>query len=110
MHRGEEHGGNEWESGVAKIQKGVVLRQQNSSLSVLIWRDVMQVGAAEQRWQMAQITCGYFQLYHSLVGMQENNINPLKPELNRICYLLALLGAHHFLHVSRIRVKLLTLR
>ena len=36
-------------------------------------------------------------------------INPLKPELNPICYLLALLGAHHFLHVSRIRVKLLTL-
>ena len=35
--------------------------------------------------------------------------NPLKPELNSICYLLALL-AHHFLHVSRIRVKSLTLR
>ena len=37
-------------------------------------------------------------------------INPLKPELNPICYLLALLGAHHFLHVSRIRVKSLTIR
>jgi len=37
-------------------------------------------------------------------------VNPLKPELNPICYLLALLGAHHFLHVSRIRVKLLTFR
>jgi len=36
--------------------------------------------------------------------------NPLNPELNPICYLLALLGAHHFLHVSRIRVKSLTLR
>ena len=36
--------------------------------------------------------------------------NPLKPELNPICYLLALLGAHHFLHVSRIRVTLLTLK
>jgi len=36
-------------------------------------------------------------------------INPLNPELNPICYLLALL-AHHFLHVSRIRVKLLTFR
>ena len=35
-------------------------------------------------------------------------IKPLNPELNPICYLLALLGAHHFLHVSRIRVKLLT--
>jgi len=36
-------------------------------------------------------------------------VNPLNPELNPICYLLAFL-AHHFLHVSRIRVKLLTLR
>jgi len=38
------------------------------------------------------------------------HLNPLNPELNPIYYLLALLGAHHFLHVSRIRVKLLTLR
>jgi len=36
--------------------------------------------------------------------------NPLNAELNPICYLLALLGAHHFLHVSRIRVTSLTLR
>ena len=36
--------------------------------------------------------------------------NSLNAELNPICYLLALLGAHHFLHVSRIRVKSLTLR
>jgi transposase len=39
-----------------------------------------------------------------------NCLNPLNPELNPICYLLALLGAHHFLHISRIRVKSLTLR
>jgi len=37
-------------------------------------------------------------------------INPLNPKLNPICYLLTLLGAHHFLHVSRIRVKSLTFR
>jgi len=36
-------------------------------------------------------------------------INPLKAELNPICHLLALLGAHHVLHVSRIRVKAYTL-
>ena len=35
--------------------------------------------------------------------------NPLNAELNPICYLLALL-AHHFLHVSRIRAKSLTIR
>jgi len=32
-------------------------------------------------------------------------INPLNAALNPICHLLALLGAHHILHVSRIRVK-----
>ena len=41
---------------------------------------------------------------------REEDVNPLNPKLNPICYLLALLGAHHFIHVSRIRVKLLTLR
>ena len=46
----------------------------------------------------------------SKVLCNPTNINPLNPELNPICYLLALLGAHHFLHVSRIRVKLLTFR
>jgi hypothetical protein len=48
----------------------------------------------------------------SIGGTDSNEvdvINPLKPELNSICYLLALL-AHHFLHVSRIRVKSLTFR
>jgi uncharacterized membrane protein len=32
-------------------------------------------------------------------------INLLNAELNLICHLLALLGAHRILHVSRIRVK-----
>jgi hypothetical protein len=32
-------------------------------------------------------------------------INPLNAELNPICSLLALFGAHHILHVNRIRVK-----
>ena len=32
-------------------------------------------------------------------------INPLNVELNTICHLLALLGAHLILHVSRIRVN-----
>ena len=36
-----------------------------------------------------------------------DDLNPLKPELNPIYYLLALLGAHHILHVGRIRVKVI---
>ena len=57
----------------------------------------------------------YFRSFFLIAFLQEAFvrsiiINPLNPELNPICYLLALLGAHHFLHVSRIRVKLLTFR
>jgi len=33
------------------------------------------------------------------------NFNPLNAELNPICHLLVLLGAHHILHVGRIIVK-----
>jgi len=32
-------------------------------------------------------------------------VNPLNAELNSICHLLAILGAHHSLHIGRIRVK-----
>jgi hypothetical protein len=32
-------------------------------------------------------------------------LNPLNAELNPMCYLLELLGAHLILHISRVRVK-----
>ena len=35
-----------------------------------------------------------------------HKIYPLNADLNPTCHFLALLGAHHILHVSRIRVKL----
>jgi hypothetical protein len=31
--------------------------------------------------------------------------NPLNAEINPICHMLALLGAHHIFHVSGLRVK-----
>ena len=37
-------------------------------------------------------------------------LNPLNAEINTICHLLALLGAHHILHVSRIWVNIKILR
>jgi len=41
------------------------------------------------------------------IGYESSNlINPLNAELNPICHLQALLGAHHILHFSRIRVNL----
>ena len=45
----------------------------------------------------------------ALVTFAFVSFNPVNPELNPMCYLLALL-AHQFLHVSRIRVKSLTIR
>jgi transposase len=42
--------------------------------------------------------------YITYYKIELDSINPLSPELNPICYLLALL-AHDFLHVSKIRVK-----
>jgi hypothetical protein len=38
--------------------------------------------------------------------MADEYFNPLKAKLNPTCHLLALLGAHHILHVSRVSVKL----
>jgi len=45
----------------------------------------------------------------ALGTVYQPQFNPLNAELNPICHLPALLGVH-FLHVSRIRVKSLTLR
>jgi len=39
-------------------------------------------------------------------GIPPVPLNPLNPKLNPICHLLALLEAHHILHVSRKRVNL----
>ena len=44
--------------------------------------------------------------YKGSVGVPPFIFNPLKAELYPICHLLALLGAHHILHVSRVRVNL----
>ena len=43
-----------------------------------------------------------------MTGAMFGSVNPLNTQLNPICYLLALLGAHHILYVSRIRVKAFT--
>jgi hypothetical protein len=46
---------------------------------------------------------GYKLYYRQMVA--QLHINPLNVELNPICHLLALFGAHTILHVSRIRVN-----
>jgi hypothetical protein len=47
-------------------------------------------------------------LYSAKIFLLSFNMdfNPLNAELNPICHLVALLGAHPLLHVSRIRVNI----
>jgi ABC-type antimicrobial peptide transport system permease subunit len=47
----------------------------------------------------------YNDTYIRLSFYQSCFINPLNAELNLVCHLLTLLGAHPILHVSRIRVN-----
>ena len=44
-------------------------------------------------------------LKHFCMYRDRSDVNPLNAKLNPICHLLALLSAHHILHVSRIRVN-----
>jgi len=73
-----------------------------------VTKKLVVVGAIEDTKQNSVEVCITENCPNQYRGL--GYVNPLKPELNPICYLLALLGAHHFLHVNRIRVKLLTFR
>jgi len=44
-------------------------------------------------------------LIKNRLGLGRPSLNPLNTELNPICHLLALLGAHHIFHVSGLRVN-----
>jgi hypothetical protein len=58
----------------------------------------------------SSLPCHYY-MFLIIVGyVSDFHFNPLNFELNPICHLLALLGAHHILHVSRIRVNVCWLR
>ena len=88
-------------------------------ISIIIECDAGRMGLAYVSQGVGLLIAYNVKLLTTSQEKQQRNIfwsqtiptfNPLNAELNPICYLLALLGAHHFLHVSRIRVKLLTFR
>jgi len=62
-------------------------------------------------YRMVSTICCLYTIYYNLFKLNVHGsvhcINPLNAELNPICHLLALLGAHHILHVSRVRVNIL---
>ena len=55
-----------------------------------------------QKTVCCQLQC---QLYTGYFQVRQRNFNPLNAELDPIRHLLALAGAHHIVHVSRIRVN-----
>jgi hypothetical protein len=55
------------------------------------------------RSDIKTVCCVYFVFVQNIA--LDFRLNPLNAELNPICQLLALLGAHPILHISRIRVK-----
>jgi len=57
-------------------------------------------------YKAAAVLLALMKLY-TIPCHDRGHINPLNAELNSICHLLALLGVHHFLHVSRIRVNVM---
>jgi hypothetical protein len=52
------------------------------------------------------VFCTHLNCLDILVAICQVYFNPLNAELNPICHLLVLLGAHPILHISRIRVNL----
>jgi len=59
------------------------------------------------RERSASRDCTWYRL-RNMLDVARNQFGPFNPfsaQLNPICHLLALLGAHHILHVSRVRVK-----
>jgi len=56
-------------------------------------------------WELSTVHTKHLYFSLVLVSYHPSLINSLKAELNPICHLLALWGAHHILHISRIRVN-----
>ena len=64
------------------------------------------VGESERKKALGRYKRGWEDnIKISLKNIEISYLNPLNAELNPICHLLALLGGHHILHVSRIRLK-----
>ena len=74
----------------------------------------LEVSAKPEGFTTGQTDRGYPKVFHgrtentksvTRIGVTLRAINTLNAELNHICQMLALLGAHPILHVSRIRVN-----
>ena len=66
---------------------------------------IVAVAITVRRLTVSSNISVYVERSGSLLVISVCTVNPLNAELNPFCHLLTLLGAHHILHVSRIRVN-----
>jgi len=74
-------------------------------------RLLIHIGRKQSRKFETSVKMGDHESSKSRISRLSNieiHFNPLNAEFNPICHLLALLGAHHILHISRVRVNLPT--
>jgi hypothetical protein len=62
-------------------------------------------GLLAHQEEKEQVNGGHATLSASELYLQ-NRLNTSNAKLNPICHLRALLGAHHILHVSRVRINI----
>jgi len=95
---------------VARRCRSVARRCRSVARRTMAWMKWLEDDSFERNMQLRTVRRISLLLMKVVETIIRHLFNPLNAELNPICCLLALLRAHHFLHVSRIRVKSLTLR
>ena len=105
----------------------VSLSAQHRAPSVCGWKNLRKCWAGSSgqlarggtpAWGLAEVLASPYrknlrscETFHKVSDLdwslaRRRQFNPLNAELNPICHLLALLGAHHIFHVSGLRVKI----
>jgi len=87
------------------LTKAALCEHINSYLYVNFSRAVYQFPTKRNTTDLDITTVHNFRSYSHESKGNTVLFNPLNAELNPIYHLLALLGAHHIFHLSRIRVK-----
>jgi len=74
-------------------------------LACEMWDVALQTHTTDTFLFISHTTNVFLFKFHCNIFIGVRIINPLNAELNPICHLLALLGAHHILNFSRVRIK-----
>ena len=83
----------------------IVYDSENSIILSIDWEVLGKIKLTGRRMNSMTSSQNFYVLLTVHLSIFISVINPLNAELNPMCHLLALLGAHHILHVSGIRVN-----